>query len=390
MLKPWRRLGGTRSSKYKSIWDGRLQRLSRQRDKSYIRALKQNDVGSWNEHERLDREIKISLYGKKRALRRQEISAMLGISMPRTQSWIKNQIRGSNSNCNTTTRAGAPLNPVDFTAHVCKKPGEVTMVAPKHFTFDENFQENIEGTISRLSNGSAAGSDGIYYEMLKAASKETTICLTALWPACGRTAHTQMDWGTGLLVPIFKMGDPEIPSNYMPICLLSSLRKVMERTLDKEVQAHYVPNAMQMGFQAKMGTKMAIAQTVQAMKGGQKWTAVRDLTSPYDTVRRDLLFERCAKVLPGHKTAMISHTLQTLTVTTVGDYTKTEAKIDRGVTQGGPASPTLFNIFIDTFANALQQHLWNPNTGLLAHLYAADVILHVKSVLDLQRVRIIF
>ena len=87
---------------------------------------------------------------------------------------------------------------------------------------------------------------------------------------------------------------------------------------------------------------------------------------------------------------MISHTLQTLTVTTVGDDTKTEAKIDRGVTQGGPVSPTLFNIFIDTLANALQRHLWNPNSGLPVQLYADDVIIHVKSMLDLQRGLIIY
>ena len=188
---------------------------------------------------------------------------------------------------------------------------------------------------------------------------------------------------------IHKKGDPGIPSNHRPICLLSSLRKVIEQTLDKEMQAHYVPNVMQMGFQAKLGTEMAIAQTVQALKGGQKWTAVLDLKSAYDTVRRDLLFERCAKVLPDHITAMISHTLQTFTVTTVGDDTKTEAIIDRGVTQGGPASPTLFNIFIDTLANAIPRHLWNPNSGLPAHLYADDVIIHVKSMLDLQRALII-
>ena len=100
-------------------------------------------------------------------------------------------------------------------------------------------------------------------------------------------------------------------------------------------------------------------------------------------------FERCAKVLPDHITAMISHTLQKLTVTTLGDDTKTEAKIDRGLTQGGPASPTLFNIFIDTLANAIKSHLWNPHSGLPAHLYADDVIIHVKSMLDLQRALII-
>ena len=54
------------------------------------------------------------------------------------------------------------------------------------------------------------------------------------------------------------------------------------------------------------------------------------------------------------------------------------------MTQGDPGGPTLFNIFIDTLANALQKNLWNPNGGLPAHLYAEDVIIHVKSMLDLQ------
>ena len=90
------------------------------------------------------------------------------------------------------------------------------------------------------------------------------------------------------------------------------------------------------------------------MEGGLKWAGVLDLKSAYDTVRRDLLFERCAEVLPDHITAMISHTLHTLTVRTVGDDTNTEAKIDGGVTQGGPASPTVFNIIVDAHAYELQ------------------------------------
>ena len=119
------------------------------------------------------------------------------------------------------------------------------------------------------------------------------------------------------------------------------------------------------------------------------YSAVLDHKSAYDTVRRDPLFKRCATVLPDHITALISHTLQTLTVTTVGDDTKPEAKIDRGVTQGGLASPTLFNIFIDTLANELQKHLWKSDCELPAHLYTDDVIIHVRSMLDLQRALII-
>ena len=54
--------------------------------------------------------------------------------------------------------------------------------------------------------------------------------------------------------------------------------------------------------------------------------------------------------------------------TTVGDDTKTEANIDREVTQGGPANPTLFNTFVDTLADELKKHVWNQESELPAHL----------------------
>ena len=57
---------------------------------------------------------------------------------------------------------------------------------------------------------------------------------------------------------------------------------------------------------------------LQAMKGGDRSGQQFSILNPaYNTVRRDLPFERCAEVLPDHIRAMISHTLQTLTVTTV-------------------------------------------------------------------------
>ena len=54
------------------------------------------------------------------------------------------------------------------------------------------------------------------------------------------------------------------------------------------------------------------------------------------------------------------------------------------MTQGGPASSTLFNIFIDSLGNELQKHLWNQESELPVHFYADDVILNVISMLDLQ------
>ena len=138
------------------------------------------------------------------------------------------------------------------------------------------------------------------------------------------------------------------------------------------------------GFSGKAWYRNGNSADRAHINRGRKWIAFLDLRSAYDTVRWDLLIERCRKVLPHNLAAMISHILQTLYVRTIGDESRKQGKIDRGVTQGGPASPTLFNIFIDTLANDLESHLGNGVSQMPARLYADDVIIHVESMADLQ------
>ena len=108
----------------------------------------------------------------------------------------------------------------------------------------------------------------------------------------------------------------------------------------------FTPHRAQMGFQKHMETEMALAQMRRASNQRQNWIAILDLKSAYDRVCRATLMKRCDEALPEVLANMVSHIIQELGLHTVGDETGTTAKIDRGVTQGGPASPTLFNRYI--------------------------------------------
>ena len=83
--------------------------------------------------------------------------------------------------------------------------------------------------------------------------------------------------------------------------------------------------------------------------------------------------KRCDEALPEVLASMVSHIIQELKVHTVSDETGTTAKINRGVTQGGPTSPTLFNIYIDTLASELCASVGNIERNPV-RLYADDVI----------------
>ena len=65
-----------------------------------------------------------------------------------------------------------------------------TLVAVERFSVNEDFHNTLQNTIEAPPNGTASGNDGIYYEMSKAAAKETVLCLSYIWEACGKTAHS--------------------------------------------------------------------------------------------------------------------------------------------------------------------------------------------------------
>ena len=219
--------------------------------------------------------------------------------------------------------------------------------------------------------------------MLKAEPDSIAKLLQALWSACGSLAFTPKSWNEGTLFPLYKKGDPSLPANYRPICLLSAVRKVIERTIANAVQTVFIPSSMQLGFQRKLGTEMEIVQTIATIKRGNTWAAVLDLKAAYDSVPRDKLIHMCAKNLPSNMVAMITHLVQPLTVKTSCDPLQTIG-ITRGVTQGGPCSPVLFNIYIDELARRLHSNFLNPGGLSPARFYADDVIVHVASMCDLQ------
>jgi hypothetical protein len=66
------------------------------------------------------------------------------------------------------------------------------------------------------------------------------------------------------IVPIFKKGDKEQPTNYRPISLLTSFSKVFEKVIYKRLDNHMKSNNIlaeeQYGFRSNTSTEQAIYQ----------------------------------------------------------------------------------------------------------------------------------
>lgn len=154
------------------------------------------------------------------------------------------------------------------------------------------------------------------------------------------------------MVQLLKKGAQADPANYLLRCMLSHVRKVLEKSVTAELEQVFKTDRMQSGFQRRLNILQAaleIAESLGQEIGGL--LAVLDLAKAYDKVTRRLLIQRLLDhgVLENIVNQIIIFLLP-LHVNTAGDLMKTIEILTTGLLQGGTASPTLFCFLIDDLA----------------------------------------
>lgn len=102
--------------------------------------------------------------------------------------------------------------------------------------------------IRRAPNGKTEGADRLFAEALKVLPGQAAALLMAIWKKCGELSCFPFALERVLIVQAYKKGPRNIPSKYKPIALLSHIRKIIEKTLDTRVRAHYRFSPLQCGF----------------------------------------------------------------------------------------------------------------------------------------------
>ncbi|KAK3521202.1 hypothetical protein QTP70_000769, partial [Hemibagrus guttatus] len=97
-------------------------------------------------------------------------------------------------------------------------------------------QAEVNEVVRQLLGGKALGVDEIRLEYFKSLDVVGLSWLTRLCNIAWRSGTVPLDWATGVVVPLFKMGDRRVCSIYRGITLLSLPRKVYSRVLERRVR----------------------------------------------------------------------------------------------------------------------------------------------------------
>ena len=166
-----------------------------------------------------------------------------------------------------------------------------------------------------------------------------------------RNSYFPSSWKTAVVIPVFKSGERNTPSNYRPISILPVASKIAEKIVCDQLvsplnEGNFSLHPMQFGFRKHYSTETA---NCFADKGGVVGAVFLDLRKAFDTVNHNILLSKLSKfnLSANALTWMESYLNQRKQCTRVCDKRSSFTNCTVGVPQGSILGPILFSIYIN-------------------------------------------
>jgi exonuclease III len=212
----------------------------------------------------------------------------------------------------------------------------------------------------------APGLDGITTSFLKLAVTKSDadgpttpfgVLIFGLVKAMFKSGVIPECWQSALVVSVPKKGDKSLMDNYRGISLIAEVVKVLATIISRRLSQELVDlgriRREQAGFRTLeecVAQATSLYEVVQRRlhQGKPTWVVFFDLKKAFDTVPHMALIEKIRKIGVNGKTlAFIDSLYSCSSIAVNGGSTTYQAELLRGVRQGCPMSPLLFDIFIN-------------------------------------------
>ena len=264
--------------------------------------------------------------------------------------------------------------------------------------------QEVVAQLAHLKQRTSTGLDGVPACLLRAVAVTIGPIVSALFNAILSVQYLPLKWRVSYIAPIYKKGPWISPVSYRPIAvtpvLYRAFTKLVHARLSSVVEEHKVLPDYQFGFRPKRGVLqplfvMRCLQDYSACHHTPVYAAFLDVSKAYDSVHQDTLFSICGRVGFSNDLVNLIRCLYDgaeYAVRTPQGLTS-PVRACKGVKQGCPLSPLLFNLYTIPINEALLTRCSGVGvtcggafTPLRIMQYADDIVLLASTAANLQSI----
>lgn len=287
--------------------------------------------------------------------------------------------------CSNETKNGEENS--DFESELMEEEVEKNMI----ITLEE-----VKKVLQDIKPGKSPGPDQISNDMLRTGKEQIAPILSEIFTDVLNSGEIPSQWKVSSIILLFKKGSRENMGNYRPITLSSCVYRIFARILRDRISPiiNEKQPEEQAGFRSSYST-MDHLQTINQLTeksmeyGFSLYLAFVDFTKAFDSIKHHALWSALKECEIESKYIRVIKNLYEENEAFISmDCQGRRFQIKRGVKQGCPLSPVLFNCVLEA---ALKKCNWSKdgifvmNRSLSNLRFADDVVLISKSASKMEK-----